>query len=817
MSMNKASDTPAKTPTPPDWPPPWLAAPGAGTPHPSAPERHAAAPAVTPGSTAFPPPFPLAAPPANLEELIQRAHTARTTAPATSREVAFRPWRRDDGKVFETPFAFDIETTLIVGYAPPEYILGAATDGNRGYFITPTEVQDFLSAHWGQRVIFHNCAFDLAVLDALLKAQGSSMDIYALVDTRKIWDTMILHRVYMLGSEGHTCEGAGQSTLEACAQRYLATTVSKTTRDADGNDVRTSWSRWKNRPVAEIPSVYLDYLRNDVLVTFECWRRLLPLVEGLLDRASEIWGFIDDAWLEHMRARYGPQTHDLQVAAAVALDAIERIGIGVDVKKKDTIAAILTDRLARSRAELANHGYTDGEPGCEERLQALIHEALQIHPEIHIPRTASKDFSTTDAHLDALSDVSEFFGVYKEFRRIRALSKILDQMDGDRIHPHYDLLKTTGRTSSRNPNIQGIPKTSNTGTFGLDLRGCLIPTAGTIFYVADYASLELRTLSQALVTQFRLESNLAAAIKGGVDVHRLVAARMKIARDSGASHSQVDAQKLATVAATVTREERNAAKPANFGLPAGMGLRALKSYAHDQYGLTFTDEQAQGLRDAWLETFPEMHAFRADDDDGLALVKELQITLADYLKAQKKPFGEAAHAYFGWVGGMALKVLRESSPCRKNGTPYSPQELDFFWTRLQPLASSLDQEMATAIRERRPSVELLEAVKNLLRHRGVFTLTGRLRARASYAARRNTIFQGTAADGAKLALYWLWRARFKVVAFIHDEVVVEIPEEADRPTIKKEIDSILTSTMHMICPDIPFAIEGEFRRSWGSP
>ena len=61
----------------------------------------------------------------------------------------------------------------------------------------------------------------------------------------------------------------------------------------------------------------------------------------------------------------------------------------------------------------------------------------------------------------------------------------------------------------------------------------------------------------------------------------------------------------------------------------------------------------------------------------------------------------------------------------------------------------------------------------------VFTLTGRLRAKASFCARHNTVFQGLAADGAKLGLWNLWRAGFRIVNFIHDEVLVEVPAKSN--------------------------------------
>jgi hypothetical protein len=43
----------------------------------------------------------------------------------------------------------------------------------------------------------------------------------------------------------------------------------------------------------------------------------------------------------------------------------------------------------------------------------------------------------------------------------------------------------------------------------------------------------------------------------------------------------------------------------------------------------------------------------------------------------------------------------------------------------------------------------------------------------------NTPFSGLAADGAKLALWNLTHVGFRVVAFVHDEIVLEIPENGD--------------------------------------
>lgn len=203
-------------------------------------------------------------------------------------------------------------------------------------------------------------------------------------------------------------------------------------------------------------------------------------------------------------------------------------------------------------------------------------------------------------------------------------------------------------------------------------------------------------------------------------------------------------------------------------------------------------------------------------DSGLALARELRLTLNDYSTAMGRTcHGPASmNLPVGWLGGMALKVLRETSPRTFKGWVYSQPELDYFWVRLRHLEPLLESTMAEALRNREPSDELCFAVKNLLNRTGVLTNTGRLRAKATYSARRNTVFQGAAADGAKLALYRLWRAGFTVVAFLHDEVIVEVPINSNLAAVKLHIDGILIDAMKEICPDIRIEVEGAFHRRW---
>lgn len=101
-------------------------------------------------------------------------------------------------------------------------------------------------------------------------------------------------------------------------------------------------------------------------------------------------------------------------------------------------------------------------------------------------------------------------------------------------------------------------------------------------------------------------------------------------------------------------------------------------------------------------------------------------------------------------------------------------------------------------------------------------VSGRIRGRARYTAMANGFFQALAADGAKAAVYRLAKACYltngelfgsRSVAFIHDEVIMEHPEDtaSERAGVQARI---MCEEMQHVVPDVKITASPALMRCW---
>ena len=76
------------------------------------------------------------------------------------------------------------------------------------------------------------------------------------------------------------------------------------------------------------------------------------------------------------------------------------------------------------------------------------------------------------------------------------------------------------------------------------------------------------------------------------------------------------------------------------------------------------------------------------------------------------------------------------------------------------------------------------------------------------------MFQGLAADGAKLTLWRLCRGGYRIDNFIHDEVLVEVPEDEDLRQHAESFRGHMITAMREVVPDVAVDVKYAASRRW---
>jgi hypothetical protein len=369
------------------------------------------------------------------------------------------------------------------------------------------------------------------------------------------------------------------------------------------------------------------------------------------------------------------------------------------------------------------------------------------------------------------------------------------------VHPHYTTMVRTGRTSCSSPNIQQIPRD---GAF----RQTFVASPGHFLLAVDYSFIELRTLAATALQRYGW-SDMADVIKAGVDPHANTAAMILgvplneflswKSNESVAERKNVDGKEVEVKFKDKFDKARQMAKPVAFGVPGGLGVASLVSYAHSTYKVDFTLEEAKERRELLTKkVYKELDLYLAED--GVAIVaRNLQAPLQDVRNE---------------LGDTHLSCIRKvlaGDPKRTDGKPYQKTYVSQIWSSLAVL--NRNPELKDSLEKRMPSVDLAARVC----HAGVATLTGRIRGHVGYSQARNTPFQGLAADGAALALFELIKEGFRVVGFVHDEVLVELADEGGYVSESKvnRVQEIMCQKMEeVLVGGIPVACESALSERW---
>lgn len=191
--------------------------------------------------------------------------------------------------------------------------------------------------------------------------------------------------------------------------------------------------------------------------------------------------------------------------------------------------------------------------------------------------------------------VKRFIEIYRRWqtnhtlltRYIRGFEKWIKH-DG-RIHCQYSIVTTvTGRSSSKEPNMQNNPKRSEEAK---KIRKLLIPGKGNILIAVDLSQAELRFMAHCAN-----EQNMIRVFKRGLDIH-------------SATTEGVFGKKLKTLSEAEASKLRFYGKTLNLALVYGMSAQKFVVYMRTEANKIIEEDQAKEWRKYFFNLYPKLNDY----------------------------------------------------------------------------------------------------------------------------------------------------------------------------------------------------------------
>ena len=567
-----------------------------------------------------------------------------------NRLLELKQWR---GNTLKSVISVDCETELIkyTGHIPRLVVTTAYCGDGIAYIIRNQNVREFLYLHHEHTLIFHNAPFDLNVLT---KATG--FEFWDMVESGKILDTMLLFQLVAIATRGYTHKN---SSLDFVVSNLLKNTLPK------DNNIRLTFGQYimpdGSINYSKMSKEHYIYACLDPVATLLCYEELKKTIDTLPTDTN--------------------LAHTIHLMGHIALTAITNRGIGVDLEYANKLRDELQHDMDIEANILASYGWIRGKEGVQESYNQIINFL-----EIDLP-TTQKGYSMTAEHLAPYSNLPFVHSLLK-YLELEHRKGFLNEMTTDRVHPRYDPIKNTGRTSAFKPNIQNPPVKGG-------IREALVPKDGHVFIGVDYSAIEMFTAAMHMKNA-GYGDTMFNVLNEGRDPHVFAAKSIFNKKEED-----------------ISKKERGNAKPANYGFLANMSPKTFVPYAAG-YGLDLSLKESEDIKTGWTKAYPEV-----------------------------KPFWKSFY---------------------KSGGLYKSK-------------------------------------------------TGFIRANCGYSAWLNNHFQGPAAEGIKISMYFAHKAGLKLVAMIHDELVCE-ELKVDSEANLELLEGIMVDGMKKICP-MNICVDGEIKENHG--
>lgn len=198
--------------------------------------------------------------------------------------------------------------------------------------------------------------------------------------------------------------------------------------------------------------------------------------------------------------------HDFLISVSNMLMDVEYTGITIDTDKlnelaKDYEISALWDEqhMCEMAWKINPKGYEKDGDGINPRSSKQVKQFL-ADMGVQVDSTNESTLNEILAydaefpkHNDIIKPFVEKLLAYRKKNKLMStyILGVRDRLYKGRVHSSYLIHgTTTGRLSSRNPNLQNIPRDKKSG-----IKDMFVPAEGMVFINADYSQAELRTIS----------------------------------------------------------------------------------------------------------------------------------------------------------------------------------------------------------------------------------------------------------------------------------------------------------------------------------
>jgi DNA polymerase-1 len=313
-------------------------------------------------------------------------------------------------------------------------------------------------------------------------------------------------------------------------------------------------------PVAKIA----EYAAEDADVTLQLRHALEPLLK---ERGQE------------------KVFYEIESPLVAVLADMEFEGIRVDASALADFASQLGKQIEEEEKTIHRLAGTPFNLNSPRQLGQVLFDLLKI---ADAPKkTKTGQYSTDEQTLATLAPNHEIVRRLLDYRAASKLkSTYADALPQTiwpktgRIHTTYNQVMTsTGRLSSQNPNLQNIPIRTE---LGQEIRKAFVPrSADYLLLSADYSQIELR-----IIAALSREPGLLEAFRTGADVHTATAARV-----------------YGVFPEMVTPEMRRKAKMVNYGIAYGISAFGLAQR------LGIPRKEASEIIDQYFKQFAGIRGF----------------------------------------------------------------------------------------------------------------------------------------------------------------------------------------------------------------